>query len=103
MLVAVELSIIQGVSIHSDTKSSRVIEQLAVRPGNQGRGIGSALIEWIERDAKSAGVRALELDTAEIMTDLLRLYGRYDFEVDRKDSPKHGRDSYLRVFMRKTI
>ncbi len=49
------------------------------------------------------GVATLRLDTVEFMSDLLRLYRRHGFEVAEKGLPKHGRDNFMRVFMRKNI
>lgn len=103
VLVAIDNSVIHGVAICAVSSGSWSIEQVAVNPRSQGRGIGSALIERIEQDATAAGVHILELDTAEIMTDLLRLYRRHGFEIARKGLPKHGRDQFVRVFMQKTI
>ncbi len=103
MLVAVDNTVIRGVAICTARKNTWTIDQVAVAPGNQGKGIGSALIQRIERDAISEGAGELELDTAEIMTDLLRLYGRLGFTTIRKGPPKHGRDRFTRVFMQKPI
>jgi len=103
MLVAVKDSKICGVAICSVEKDTWVIEQVAVNPGDQGRGIGSALLQRIERDASIAGARMLELDTAEIMTDLPRLYHRHGYSAARKGLPKHGRDQFTRVYMQKAI
>ncbi|WP_370159968.1 GNAT family N-acetyltransferase [Limimaricola soesokkakensis] len=103
VLVAIDQSSIRGVAIYSLVDNSWNIDQVAVRPVDQGRGVGSALIERISSDAKAMGVATLRLDTVEFMSDLLRLYRRHGFEVAEKGLPKHGRDNFMRVFMRKNI
>lgn len=50
--------------------------QFAVDPEHQGRGVGSALIEHVERRAGETGVAELALDTAETADDLIAFYTR---------------------------
>jgi len=80
-----------------------VIDQLGVNPSRQGEGIGSWLIEQIEHTARSEQVTVLSLQTAEMMTDLLRLYTRHGFIETHKALPEHGDDEYLRVHMKKRL
>lgn len=80
-----------------------VIDQLGVAPDRQGNGIGSWLLRQTEHAARNAGVKALTLQTAEIMPDLLRLYARHGFEETRRALPDHGDDEYLRVHMTKPL
>ena len=53
--------------------------QFAVDPALQGRGIGSALLEIVERQAVRDGVRELALDTAEGATALIEMYSKRGF------------------------
>ena len=48
--------------------------QFAVRPSHQGRGIGSRLLELVERRAAEKGVAELALDTSERAVDLVAFY-----------------------------
>lgn len=50
--------------------------QFAVRPHWQGRGIGSMMLEYIERRAAMKGVAELALDTAEPARHLINFYTR---------------------------
>lgn len=55
-------------------KDVSVVAQLAVSPALQGQGIGSELLEILERQAKDWGKLHLALDTAEPAHDLVRFY-----------------------------
>jgi GNAT superfamily N-acetyltransferase len=48
--------------------------QLAVRPSHQGSGIGSSLLNLVERRASQKGVKMLALDTSEHATHLIAFY-----------------------------
>ena len=76
-----------------------LLENLAVAPGHQGRGIGRALIAHVEARATASGAAYVELFTHEAMTENRRLYARLGYEktgylVD---------DGYRRVLMKKTL
>ena len=103
VLTAREGTHILGVAIFSDQGRKRTIEQIAVAPDSQGRGIGRALIHRIEQNTIKANMASLELDTAEKMIHLVDLYRNCGFEIVSSGPPKHGRDNYTRVFMRKLI
>ena len=103
LLVAVDRFSIDGVAVCSTGKETWVIDQVAVSPTEQGKGIGGALLQRVERDARGLGASVLELNTPEIMTDLLRLYHRHGFLAVRKGLPAHGRDQFTRVYMQKAI
>ncbi len=80
-----------------------VIRQLGVAPSRQGEGIGSWLLEQIEETARREQVKVLSLETAEMMSGLLRLYARHGFRETRKALPAHGNDEHLRVHMIKRL
>jgi GNAT superfamily N-acetyltransferase len=62
--------------------------QFAVRPSHQGRGIGSALLNLVQRRAAEQGVRQLALDTSEHATDLIAFYEAKGFRfVERLQWP----------------
>ena len=92
-----------GVVVTSRQGDELVIEQLGVDPMRQGAGIGSWLLKQIEQAARQDQVKALSLYTAEIMSDLLRLYSRHGFLETRKALPAHGDDKHLRVHMKKLL
>ena len=57
----------------------------------------------VEAEAWPAGASSLHLDTAAMMSDLLRLYDRHGFKEVRRGPPGHGRDRHIRVFMEKRL
>lgn len=79
------------------------IEQVAVDPALQGAGLGSWLLEHIEQVSRTAGTEALCLETAAMMSDLLRFYRRHGFEEARRALPAHGKDAHVRVHLRKAL
>ena len=94
---------IEGVLVEEPLGKALYVKVVAVRPDRQGKGLGSRMLSEIEARARDRGFEALTLDTAEIMEDLLRLYGRHGFREIRRAPPDHGRDEILRVFMRKEL
>jgi ribosomal protein S18 acetylase RimI-like enzyme len=55
------------------------LQFLAVVPEAQGRGIGGALLAWMEREARGAKERNLWVAASEINTGAIRLYERFGF------------------------
>jgi GNAT superfamily N-acetyltransferase len=64
----------QSPSAHFRSPSAVVLEQFAVEPSLQDRGIGRALMEEAERRARAEGARELVGDTAEGAVHLVRWY-----------------------------
>ena len=94
---------IEGVLVEEPLGRTLYVKVVAVRPDRQGKGLGSRMLSEIEARARARGFEALTLDTAAVMEDLLRLYGRHGFREIRRAPPDHGRDEILRVFMRKEL
>lgn len=101
--VGLDKTEIVGVVATSRRGDELVIKRLAVDPLRQGAGIGSWLLGQIEQTARGDQVKALSLQTAEMMPDLLRLYYRHGFLETRKALPGHGKDNHLRVYMMKKL
>ena len=76
-----------------------LVENVAVHPSAQGRGVGRALMAFAETQARGSGVRTLRLYTNEIMLDNIRLYEYLGYrELERRLE-----DGYSRVFMEKQL
>lgn len=102
-MVAAQGSNIVAAATFSDNDTYRSIEHVGVTPQAQGGGIGTKVLEAIERDAREHGLLSLQLDTVEFATDLVRLYTKLGYRVISKEPPKHGRDNHPRVFMNKNL
>lgn len=75
------------------------LENIAVLPDRQGRGIGRALIAHVEEEARERGLAAVELYTNEKMTENLRLYPRLGY----RETGRRSEDGFARVFFRKEV
>lgn len=75
------------------------LENVAVFPNQQGKGIGAALMEHFETKARQQGLTLLELYTNEKMTENMALYAHLGFSV----SERRQEDGFNRIYFRKTI
>jgi ribosomal protein S18 acetylase RimI-like enzyme len=78
---------------------SMLIENIAVLPSAQTRGLGRQLMRFAEQRATDVGRDRLTLYTNEVMVENLAMYARLGYrETSRR--PEHG---YNRVFMEKRL
>jgi ribosomal protein S18 acetylase RimI-like enzyme len=76
-----------------------VVDNVAVAPAHQGRGVGRALLEHAEAAARRAGFDSIYLYTHELMTENQALYARIGYvEYARR---AHGESRV--VYMRKEL
>jgi GNAT superfamily N-acetyltransferase len=76
-----------------------LIENLAVHPGAQGRGLGRVLMSFAEQEAARRGLSRMALVTHEVMTENQAIYSHLGYtEVDRR-----AEDGYRRVYMEKNL
>lgn len=76
-----------------------LVENVAVHTREQGKGIGSALLDFAERRAQIKGLPRVRLYTHERMARNLLIYARRGYQRDRKPP---GDDS-PRVFLSKEV
>lgn len=75
------------------------IDNVAVHPSRQGEGLGRALLELGEEEARRNGFDAIHLYTHEKMTENLALYEQIGYlEYERR-----AEQGFSRVFMRKRL
>jgi ribosomal protein S18 acetylase RimI-like enzyme len=76
-----------------------LLDNIAVAPARQGRGIGRALIAFAESEARRHGYREIRLYTHEKMTENIALYKRLGFV----ETGRGHQAGYDRVFMAKWL
>src|SRR5215469_10509145 len=75
------------------------VENIAVDPGAQGRGLGRALMEFAEREAARRRLSRMALVTHEAMTENQAIYARLGYvEIERRSE-----DGYRRIYMEKPL
>jgi len=76
-----------------------LVENVAIHPDAQGRGLGRALMEFAEQEAARGGFARMALVTHEAMTENQAIYARLGYtEVDRR-----AEDGYRRIYMEKPL
>ena len=75
------------------------VENVAVHPGHQGRGLGRCLIAFAEERARRLDLAEVSLYTNVVMTENLEFYSRLGFAETRRVR-EHG---FNRVYMAKRI
>jgi GNAT superfamily N-acetyltransferase len=76
-----------------------LVENIAIHPDAQGRGLGRALMGFAEQEAARRGFTRMALVTHEAMTENQAIYGRLGYtEVDRR-----AEDGYRRIYMEKIL
>jgi ribosomal protein S18 acetylase RimI-like enzyme len=76
-----------------------LLENVAVLPAAQGRGIGARLLSLAEEHARRLGLGEIRLYTNEAMTENLAYYPRHGYA----ETHRAEQDGYRRVFFRKPI
>lgn len=88
---------IVGVLVLWPHPDSVLVETLAVAPEEQGRGVGSALLDRAELLAVETGSNALRLSTNAAMTEALAFTSRHGFT----ETGRHTEHGFPRVFLEK--
>ena len=72
-----------------------LIENVAVAPAFQGRGIGRALMDHAERLTASLGCRTVRLYTNKAFAENVRLYLALGYRIDREETSGLGVTVYM--------
>ena len=75
------------------------VDNVAVAPGHQGRGLGRELLAFAEERAEREGLPEVRLYTNEKMQENLAVYAKLGFE----ETGRGVDGGYWRVFMRKRL
>lgn len=76
-----------------------LIENLAVHPAAQGTGLGRALMDFAEQQARRLRLPRLTLYTHEVMTENQAIYAHLGY----RETARRTEDGYHRVFMEKEL
>jgi ribosomal protein S18 acetylase RimI-like enzyme len=88
-----------GVIVLTVTNEGFLIDNVAVDPAYRGQGLGKALLEFAEAEARRAGFDSIYLYTHEKMTENLALYSKIGYvEYDRR-----SQGEFSLVYMRKSL
>jgi N-acetylglutamate synthase-like GNAT family acetyltransferase len=90
---------IVGVIVLTVDEEGFLIDNVAVEPSHRGEGLGKALLEYAEAEARQMGFGSIHLYTHEKMTENLALYSRIGYiEYDRR-----SQGEFSLVYMRKHL
>ena len=90
---------IVGVVVLRDAPDHLLIENVAVHPDEQGRGLGSALLAYAEARARILGRDDVQLYTHELMIENVTYYRHRGYE----EVARRTEDGFRRVFFRKIL
>jgi ribosomal protein S18 acetylase RimI-like enzyme len=90
---------VAGVLVLRRQAPALLVENVAVAPGFQGRGLGRALMAFADAHARAAGLAEVVLYTNERMTENLRFYPALGFT----ETGRAMQDGFARVFFRKAL
>ena len=90
---------IVGILVLVRTGDRLLLDNVAVRPDRQGKGLGRRLVTLAVTEARQRGYAHLDLYTNEAMTENIRLYQSLGYTVTERTA-EYG---YRRVYMPKTL
>jgi N-acetylglutamate synthase-like GNAT family acetyltransferase len=103
MTVAVDDGELVGVLVLRPQPRSLLVENVAVAPAAQRRGVGRALMAFAEERARGLGVATITLYTNVHMTENLSFYPALGYnEVDRRHEEGFDRVYFEKAFDRKS-
>ena len=90
---------VAGVLVLRPQPPALLVENVAVAPPHQGRGLGRLLMAFAEERARTEGLAEVVLYTNERMTENLRFYPALGFI----ETGRRTQDGFARVFYRKPL
>lgn len=90
---------IRGILVMMPQGRRMFVENVAVDPDFQGRGLGRILMAFVEQQARKEQLDEIYLYTNELMTENLFFYQRLGFT----EEARRMHDGYRRVFLRKIL
>jgi GNAT superfamily N-acetyltransferase len=90
---------IDGVIVLVPEADHLLVENVAVLPASQGRGLGGQLMRFAEQEARRLGYEEISLYTNERMTENLGLYAHLGYE----ETNRAAGEGFARVYLRKRL
>ncbi len=90
---------VQGIIVLIREEGAMLLDNVAVDPEMQGRGIGRRLLDFAEETARAEWFRMIRLYTNEVMTENIALYVRIGYVETHRGEEKGMR----RVYMQKAL
>jgi precorrin-4/cobalt-precorrin-4 C11-methyltransferase len=90
---------ILGVLVLHDADDHLLLENIAVAPAVQGRGLGSDLLAFVDAQARARGYREVRLYTHVTMAENIAYYPRHGYV----ETHRGGQSGYERVFFTKRL
>ncbi len=90
---------VAGILVLKREGDGLLLDNVAVDPAYQGRGLGRRLIDFAEAEARRRGYAALDLYTHELMTENIALYRALGYA----ESGRRVEHGYARVYLRKRL
>jgi ribosomal protein S18 acetylase RimI-like enzyme len=91
--------VVEGLVVLIPQEDSMLLDNIAVAPSGQGKGLGRRLLEFAEAAAAGGGYGSISLYTNEMMVENIGLYGRIGY-VETHRAEEYG---FRRVYMRKSL
>lgn len=91
--------VLAGYAVLVREPEALLVENIAISPAFQKRGLGRALLAFADETARAAGYDAIRLYTNATMTENIALYGSCGY-VETHRATENGRN---RVYMRKAL
>jgi ribosomal protein S18 acetylase RimI-like enzyme len=88
-----------GVLVLIDAPDHLLLDNIAVDPARRGTGLGRALLQFAEVEARRRGYPEVRLYTNEKMTENIALYGRIGY----RETGRGAQSGFNRVFFAKAV
>ena len=88
-----------GILVLEDQPDALLLDNVAILPDRQGRGLGGLLIRFAQTEARRRGHDLLRLYTHVLMTENIALYKRFGFDENARIAEK----GFDRVYMTKFL